>query len=335
MKTLLLVALLAAAPSPDPLAEIEAALASPSPSASAAGKPVLVKHSFPEPHEHPEPHRHEPHHLLEAFELDFMRRAMLVGLISGSICTWLGVFVVLRRMVFVGVSLAQVASAGVAVAVLAGLQPVIVATLATVGFSIYSGLARMRGALSPESRVGLFYALGGSTAVLFLSKSGSGEAEQLEMLQGSLLTVPAPRITSLVLIAIAVLVVHLAGFRKLVAVAFDPLSAQVGGLSVARWNLVFFLLLGASVSAAIQSCGLLLVFGYLLIPAATGLLTGFRLPGLLGVAMVTQALATTAGLWLAYEADLPPGPTIVVAMLMVFSVVTIARHAADSRFGNR
>lgn len=314
----------AQSPAPDPLADIEMKLATAS--ASPSPQPAGVRHSFPEPHEHPEPHKHEAHRWLQAFELDFMRRAMLIGLLAGSICTWLGVFVVLRRMVFVGIALAQIASAGVAVAVLAGLEPVVVATVATVGFSIYSGLARLRGSLSPESRVGLAYALGGATAVLFLSKSGSGEAEQLEMLQGSLLTVPLSRVTELGVLALAVLGTHLFGFRRLVAVAFDPLSAQVGGLSVARWNLLFFLLLGASVSAAIQSCGLLLVFGYLLIPAATGLVTGFRLPGLMGVAMVSQAFSTTLGLWAAYEADLPPGPSIVVAMLAVLALVALTRR---------
>lgn len=352
MKTLLLCALLCASPAPSPapspstaldsMEDIErmlaAASATPSPSparspgpARSPAPPKIVEHSYPDEHEHVEPHRHEPHHWYQAFEYDFMQRAVLTGLLAGTLCTWLGVLVVLRRMVFVGVALAQIASAGVAVGVLTGLEPVLVATIATVVFSIYSGLARLKGALSPETRVGLAYVLGGASAVLLLSRSGTGEAEQLEMLHGSLLAVPNIRVAELAVLAMFVVVAHFALFRKLVAVAFDPISARVGGLSVARLNLMFFLLLGTGVSASIQSCGLLLVFGYLLIPPATGLVTGFRLRGVMIVAMTTQAVSTLLGLWIAYEWDLPPGPTIAMSMLSILAAATVISRITHGR----
>jgi ABC-type Mn2+/Zn2+ transport system permease subunit len=356
LKTLALIALLAAAPSPSPpgapspaapdsLEEIERQLASasappalPARTSPAAPRPTplaapAVLHDFPNPHEHFEPHRHEPHHWYAAFEQDFMQRAVVVGLLAGTLCTWLGVFVVLRRMVFVGIALAQIASAGVALAVFMSWEPVVVATLLTVSFSVFSGLTRLRGTLSPETRVGLAHALGGALAVLLLSKSGTGEAEQLEMLQGSLLTVPFRRMWELAFLLAVAAGVHVVGFRKLVAVAFDPLSAQVGGINVARWNLIFFLLLGAGVSSSIQSCGLLLVFGYLLIPAAVGLIAGFRLNVMMGIAVVSSALATVAGLGIAYEADLPPGPAVVVALLVLFVFAGTVRFFREGRLG--
>jgi ABC-type Mn2+/Zn2+ transport system permease subunit len=304
------------APGGDPLTEIERRLESAAP----------VRHGGPEPHTHPEPHRHStPHHVLEAFGYDFIRRALVAGALAGAICAWLGVFVVLRRMVFVGVALAQVASAGVAIGVYLGWPPMTLALAATLSVSVLSGLARVRGDLNPESRIGIVYVLAGSVAVILLARSGTGEAEQLEMLQGSLLTVPVLRVWHLAGMLVAILALHGIGYRKLVAVAFDPLTAHVAGVRVWLWNLVFFLALGAGISVSIQSCGLLLVFGYLLVPAAAGLVSGLRLPGVFLVAMACQALSTAAGLSIAYEFDWPPGPSIVVTMLCFLPLAAVAR----------
>jgi len=121
--------------------------------------------------------------------------------------------------------------------------------------------------------------------------------------------------------AVVVALLHAFGFRRLLVVSYDPLTAQIAGVRVWFWNLLLFLALGAGISVSIQSCGLLLVFGYLLVPAAVGLVAGFRLPGVLASAMACQAVGTVAGLWLAYELDLPPGPAIVVMMLALLIVV--------------
>lgn|GEM_PF-1782640 len=303
----------------DPLAELEQQIGRPHHKAS---HPAPIHHEYIDPHVHPEPHLHgEAHHPLEAFSHGFIQRALLAGLLAGGLCAWLGVFIVLRRMVFVGIALAQVASCGVAFAVFAGLDPVTVALLTTLTFAIYDGMSSTRGELSTEARIGLVYLLAGGLSVILLAKSGTGEGEQLEMLQGSLLTVSSSRLVDLALLAAAVFLIHVFGRRQLIAVSFDPVGAQVVGVNGRFWNLLLLATLGTSVSLTVQSCGLLLVFGYLLIPPATGLLSGLRLPGVFCIGLVSQALSTAMGLLAAYELDLPPGPAIVVTMLIFLVIV--------------
>lgn len=333
----------APSPSVDPLAELERQLeatARVTPAVPLAPhrhelqypRPAPVRHVYPIEHEHPAPHRHErTHDLWEPFREPFIVRAMEAGVLAGFVCAWLGVFVVLRRMVFVGIALAQVASAAVALAVFMGWDPITLALLATLSFSALSGLARVRGWLNPEARIGVVYVLAGSIAVVLLAKSGSGEAEQLEMLQGSLLTIPLVRLRDLGLVATVVAVLQVFGYKKLVAVSFDPLFAHVAGVRVWLWNLLLFLTLGAGISISIQSCGLLLVFGYLVLPAATGLVAGLRLPGVFAVAVISQAVATVSGLWLAYEIDTPPGPTIVIVMCGLLALAAASRLVLSER----
>ncbi len=284
--------------------------------------PTFV-HERPVPHEH----RHLPaqrHSWLEAFSFEFMQRATVAGLLAGTICTWLGLFVVLRRLVFVAIALAQVASAGIALGVLLGFQPTALGMLSAVAASIASGSKRLRGRLPGEAHMGLFYLGAGALAILFLARSGTGEAEQLEMLNGNLIVVRETQLWTLGLAALGIGLLHISGFRQLVAISFDPVSGIVAGVRVWAWDALFFLALGLGIGVSIQSCGLLLVFGYVVIPASAGLLTGFRLPGVLAVAMGVQALATVAGLWVAYEGDLPGGPCIVTVMLICLVVIRLA-----------
>ncbi|MBI4870312.1 MAG: metal ABC transporter permease [Candidatus Riflebacteria bacterium] len=277
------------------------------------------------------PHAHQPGHpLLEAFNFDFMRRAALAGLLAGAICTWLGSFVVLRRLVFVSVALAQVASAGVAMAVLAGLAPAPIALGAALLAALACSRTRGRGVLPPDAYMGVMYVLAGALAILFLSKSGTGEAEQLEMLHGNLLIVPASRVWVLAAAALGVAVFHVVGHARLLAIAFDPVSSAVSGLRVWLWELAFFVALGAGIALTVQSCGLLLVFAYMVVPASTGLLAGVRLPGVLALGLACQAASTLFGLWIAYEKDLPAGPAIVATMVVLMVLTAGARALKPS-----
>lgn len=249
-----------------------------------------------------------------AYRFPFMRRALLAGLLAGAICAWLGLFVVLRRMVFLGVSLAQVASAGVALGVFLGYSPLLAALLASILAGALLGALEGRATAASGTRIGFAYLIGGALALSLLSKSGTGEAEQLQLLQGNLLMVDDARLRMLFAFAGALVLIHLTCFRRFVALSFDPTYARLLGLDVRAWNLLFFVILAMGISVSIRSCGLLLVFGYLVLPAAAGLLTGLRLPGALAVAFAVQAVGTAVGLWASYELDLPPGPTIVELM---------------------
>lgn len=153
-------------------------------------------------------------------------------------------------------------------------------------------------------------------AYILLSRSGAGEAEQLALVQGSLLAVQTPRVVVLLMFVLLLVFVHRRHFRRLVWVSFDPTYAQLLGTSITRYRMLFYLLLGAGISLTIQTCGVLLVFGYLILPPALGFALGLRLPGVLIGSQVAQIFSTFTGLWIAYHADLPAGSAIVVVLLV-------------------
>src|SRR3990170_452310 len=127
--------------------------------------------------------------MISLFRDSFLQTALIASLVVGAVCAYLGVYVVLRRIVFVGAALAQVSSAGVGLAMLAGQNPSLVSLAMTLGgvaaFSVKSKDRRT----TQESLIGIGYAVASALAVLFVAKSAQGEAHMLDVLSGNILTV--------------------------------------------------------------------------------------------------------------------------------------------------
>lgn len=259
----------------------------------------------------------------EVFTVPFLRVALAGGLIVGSLCAFLGVHVVLRRIVFVGAALAQVSSAGVGLALCTGANPATVSLALTLGgvaaFAVRFGNHR----ITQESIIGVAYALASALAVLFVAKSAHAEAHLLNVLSGNILTI-APGQVYLTAVLLSVTVLVWALFQKqFLFSAFDPETAKAHGIQVAFWDLLFYIILGVVISFSIRVVGTLLVFALLVVPAITALSLSQRFAGIYVLAVASAAVSTISGLVLSYKLDLPTGPTIVVFSGILFVAARI------------
>jgi ABC-type Mn2+/Zn2+ transport system permease subunit len=103
-------------------------------------------------------------------------------------------------------------------------------------------------------------------------------------------------------------------FKEFLYVSFDPDMAATQGYRTERWNLTFYVLLGLAIALAIKAIGILLMFAFLVIPAALGLLVARGLRGTLAVAMGSALVAVFLGIWFSYRFDFPSGPMIVAVL---------------------
>ncbi|MCE5321980.1 metal ABC transporter permease [bacterium] len=255
--------------------------------------------------------------MLSAFHDSFLQIALAASLIVGAVCAYLGVYVVLRRIVFVGAALAQVSSAGVGLALCTGYSPSIVSLILTLGgvaaFSVKSKDRRT----TQESLIGIGYALASALAVLFVAKSAQGEGRMLDVLSGNILTVTPGQVWLMACAGIASIAVHSLLSKQFLFSMFDPETARACGIKSGWWDLLFFLILGVIISLAIRLAGTLLVFAFLVIPAVTGLLVSQRLSGIYIVALGSSAIATVCGLYASFQMDLPSGPAIVACLFVL------------------
>jgi zinc transport system permease protein len=266
---------------------------------------------------------------------EIFRNPLLCALAAGAVLGFLGVFVVLRRMVFVSAGVTQSAGLGVALAFYLDihlglhLDPLIgaaaLALLATLAVSVDSG---RHFKLPRESLLGLVFALSGGGAVL-LGDRISQEAHDIEsILFGSAVLVRSFDLVAVLVAGGLILVVHLWWLRGLVFASFDPDAARVQGLPVSLLDRTLFVSIGVMVGVSARALGSLPVFGFSVLPAAAALLLGVRLPWAFALATLLGALAGVTGYLFAFFYQFPVGGSQTVAaglFVIVAIVIQLAR----------
>jgi ABC-type Mn2+/Zn2+ transport system permease subunit len=263
-----------------------------------------------------------------------LRNSVYASVLIGFACPLIGVFLVLRRLVFMGVALPQISSTGVAIALsvpvwVGWIQPEhaahkehVLAFAGSIVFSIGAILLlaflerRERGL--PEGRLGAAYVVAAALSIILLSKNRYAEVGWLDLLKGEIITVDNADLI-ITAAALAVVLAVLGLFNKeLLLVSFDRAMAFTLGKNVAFWDVLLYLLIGLTVSIAVLSVGPLISFGFLLIPALTAHMFAGNMRQFTVAASLIGGCASFAGFCVAYRFDLPVGPTDVVLLGVIY-----------------
>jgi ABC-type Mn2+/Zn2+ transport system permease subunit len=286
---------------------------------------------------------------------DFLlRNSVYTSVLIGFACPLVGVFLVLRRLVFMGVALPQISSTGVAVALSVpmwlGLLPAQHAAhtehllafagsmLLTLAAILVLAFLERRGRGLPEGRLGTAYVFSAALSIILLSKNRYGEVGWLDLMKGEVITVDNADL-AMTAITLAVVLVALGLFNKeIMLVSFDRAMAITLGKKVVFWDVLLYVLIGLTVSMAVLSVGPLIAFGFLLIPALTAHLCARTMRQFVVLAPLFGGISAFIGFWLAYQWDLPVGPTDVVLLGLLYaiawsirSLIQVFTHTAQWR----
>jgi ABC-type Mn2+/Zn2+ transport system permease subunit len=264
------------------------------------------------------------------FEAAMLFREALYGaLVIALACSVLGVYVVLRRIVFVGAALAQLSSAGIALAmflsgagVAAGItgHTVAMALVVTLAGALFFGMegSGSRGPVPPDATIGVTYAVAAAAGIVLIAKAATGEAHDL-FLSGNILAITRADTVVLLAVSVPVLLIHGLFYKEFLFVSFDRETARTLGYRVNHWNMLLYLTLGLVIAFAMQFAGVMLVFNFLVLPAVTGLLVGRGMAGVFAGSVISALLAAVIGFTLSVPYDLPTGP----AMICVSGVLAL------------
>jgi ABC-type Mn2+/Zn2+ transport system permease subunit len=271
---------------------------------------------------------------------DFLlRNSVYTSVLVGFACPLVGVFLVMRRLVFMGVALPQISSTGVAIALSLPLWLGFRLTdhgshsahqLAFVGSIIFSLTAILilaflerRGRGQPEGRLGTAYVVAAAVGILLLAKNPYGEIGWLDMLKGEVIAVHNSDL-ALTAAALTIVVATLGLFHKeLLLVSFDRETAITLRKNVVFWDVLLYVLIGLTVSMAVLSVGPLITFGFLLIPALTAHLFARNMRQFTVIASLIGGVAAFLGFWIAYQFDLPVGPTDVALLGVLYGAAWV------------
>lgn len=231
----------------------------------------------------------------------------LATLLMAGVVAYLGLFTVLRRIVFTGVALAQVAAAGVGGAFfladhlpasaarwVSGFGATVASFLLTLLAALGIRVSPSRGRIGGDALVGFIYIVSAALAVLFVWRSSQGLAELREILAGDVLLTRPDELVFLCVALVGVAAVHWKYRKRFLVVSYDPEFARTLGLDVNRIDLLFLATFATAVAFSLRTGGLLLVFAYLVLPGVIGLTLGRRL-GEAKILGVSAALAATVG----------------------------------------
>jgi len=270
--------------------------------------------------------------------IDFVRLfpdAALCGTVMAAVCSAFGVFVVLRRIVFISIALSEAATCGLALALVFHFAPLFGSALMTGLVVLLLTLPEKRQHLPKDVLLGTVFLLASSASVLLVAQSGFGLEEIKAMLYGDLIVSGAQDRLVLLATGLPALALLLLFLRPVVFSFLDREGAQVMGIRCWFWEGFFFFLLGLVVSGSCKSGGALLVFCELVVIPAAAMLLARQLWAVIAIAVVLGIATTWSGLLIAYRSDLPANPTIIGLSCVVLAAIAALRALSSSPFSRR
>jgi ABC-type Mn2+/Zn2+ transport system permease subunit len=262
--------------------------------------------------------------LLEPLQLGFMQLALSASLLIGLTCGVLGVYVVLRRMAFIGDAVAHTALPGLVTAYLHGWNLLGGALIAGIGTALAIGWISRRGAVREDTAIGIVFTGLFALGIVMISATRSFR-DVTSLLLGNVLAVTFTDLALIGGVAAVVCLTLILLHKELELSSFDPIHAQVTGLNPDIARYVLLLLLAMTVVAGIQAVGVILVSGLLITPAATASLLTTRLVRMMVLAVFFAFLAAITGLYASFFFNVSTGAAMVLAATMLFVLAWAVR----------
>ena len=260
--------------------------------------------------------------------------AFVASLILTGIHAYLGVHVVERGVIFVDLSLAQIAALGTTVAYLLGNDlHSTTAYLYSLGFTFLGAaifaLSRVhrQTRIPQEAVIGIVYAVSAAAAILVMSKATQETEHLKEMLVGNILSVTWPELAKTAVLYAAVGLFHYIFRQRFLLISMDEREAERRGLNVRFWDFLFYMSFGFVVTSSVAIAGVLLVFCFLIVPSVTAMLFAERLGPRLAIGWTMGALVSAGGVALSFLMDLPTGAAIVATFGLTLLILAGVRKA--------
>jgi zinc/manganese transport system permease protein len=275
--------------------------------------------------------------MLDAATLAFLAPCFVASLILTGIHAYLGVHVVERGVIFVDLSLAQIAALGGTIALLMPVSdgdphaPVVY--WISLGFTflgalVFSTIRSRRARIPQEAIIGICYAVASAASILAMSKATSEGEHLKDMLVGNILAVSWAEVGKTALLYGAVGLFHYVFRRQFFAISLDHREeghAAALGLSVPLWDFLFYASFGFVVTSSVAIAGVLLVFCYLIVPSVAAMLYADSIGKRLAIGWSMGTLVSALGVYLSLKLDLPTGATIVCTIGLVLVIMASLR----------
>jgi zinc/manganese transport system permease protein len=271
---------------------------------------------------------------MDSSVLNFLAAPFVASLVIAGIHAYLGVHVVERGVIFVDLSLAQIAAFGATIGLLlpmTGAEPGgpavywISLIFTFIGAILFSTIRSRRARIPQEAIIGIAYAVASAATILAMSKAPSESEHLKDMLVGNILAVSWDEVIKTAGLYAGIGLFHYVFRRKFLLISMDPARAAAEGMSLRFWDFLFYASFGFVVTRSVSIAGVLLVFCYLIVPSVAAMLYADRIGPRLAIGWTMGTLVSALGVYLSLMLDLPTGATIVCTFGLVLIIMAIVR----------
>ena len=276
--------------------------------------------------------------------LQFLLPAFMASLVIAGIHAYLGVHVVERGVIFVDLSLAQIAAFGATLSILMpwsngdphSSSVYWMSLLFTFfGAGIFSFVRGHHARIPQEAIIGISYAVASAATILALSKSSSEGEHLKDMLVGNLISVSWREVWETAILYVFIGAFHWVFRKKFLALSMNHALDEKAGMSTRLWDFLFYASFGFVVTRSVALAGVLLVFCYLIVPSVAAMLYAENIGPRLAIGWIMGSIVSALGVWLSLVLDLPTGATIVctfgAALILMAAVRPLIRTAGAQR----
>jgi len=268
-------------------------------------------------------------------EYEFMRNALLAGLLASVACGIIGTYVVVKRIVFISGGIAHASLGGIGLGYLAGISPVLGAMFFSLASALSMGLVIRRTRLPEDTAIGILWALGMALGIVFIGLSPGYAPDLFSYLFGNILTVPFYDIILMLVLDIVIIGIVVAFYKEFLALSFDEEFGTVVGVPVEALYLLLLCMIALTVVILLRVVGMILVIALLAIPATLARQFTDNLRRMMLLAILFGIIFTFGGLWLSYVLDLASGATIILfggtVLLVYFGLSRLLRKRITGR----
>jgi zinc/manganese transport system permease protein len=263
--------------------------------------------------------------------ITFMAPAICMCIILVGICGYVGIHVVMREVIFIDIALAQIAALGVSFGMFFGLEAsdpaiFIVSLLCTLlAAFLLSMTRRLHSQVPQEAFIGILYATGAAAVLLAGDRLPHGSEQVHDLMMGHLLWVNWQEVLIYLVIYLILGSLYFLLHNRLLNISQMQKNAKNNNQKIVLWDFIFYALMGILVTFAVRVAGVLLVFGFLIVPAVIGTLLGTSFKSRLLIGWITGVLVSLIGSYLSYSLDFPTGGMVVVTLGMGLFLVAIIK----------
>lgn len=271
-------------------------------------------------------------------EFSFLQRALVTSILVGVICGLVGVFIILRQLVFMGAGIAHASFAGGALGILIGVNPFLTIFMFGAGSALTIGFINEKGYVEDNNvAVGIIFSFTMALAVLFISLIQTYNAGVNAILFGNVLVVTTEDLVLLILFSIFILGIIYFMKKELFFMTFDEEMASATGLPIRFLSYLFLILISLAIVVSLKAIGAILVFAMIVTPAAAAYQWSYKINRIILLSILFGAFSSFLGLFFSYELDLPSGATITITVSIVFviSMIFSPKRRAGKAVGSK